>query len=51
MIEDLANALCDVLGRVSLRHEPINHLAMLRPQSFISGASGYFHRYADASPL
>ena len=51
MIEDLANALSDVWDALSLRHEPINHLAMLRPQSFISGASGYFHMYADANPL
>src|SRR6266576_560323 len=51
MIEDLANALSDVWDALSLRHEPINHLAMLRPQSFISGASGYSHRYADGSPL
>ena len=43
MIEDLANALSDVWDALSLRHAAINHLALLRPQSFISGASRYFH--------
>jgi len=43
MIEDLANSLGEVWDALSLRHEAIIYLPMLRPQSFISGASRYFH--------
>src|SRR6266704_2224562 len=48
MIEDLANALCEVWDTLGLRHKAINQTPM--HQSFISGASRYFNRYAGASP-
>jgi 5-aminolevulinate synthase len=51
LIEDLANALCEVWDTLGLRHEAINRAPMLRPHSFITGASQYSHRHAGANPL
>ena len=51
MIEDLANALCEVWDTLGLRFEAINRAPMLHPHSFITGASQYSHRYAGANPL
>src|SRR6266702_5409670 len=48
MIEDLANALCEVWDTLGLQHKAINQTPM--HQSFISGASRYFNRYAGARP-
>jgi len=39
----LANALCEVWDALGLRYDAINHVPMLRPQSFITAASQYFH--------
>src|SRR5881275_852868 len=38
MIEDLANALCEVWDTLGLRFEAINRAPMLHPHSFITGA-------------
>src|SRR2546430_11096867 len=43
LIEDLANALCEVWDALGLRYDAINQVPMLRPQSFITAASQYFH--------
>ena len=51
MIEDLANALCEVWDTLGLRFEAINRAPMLHPHSFITGASQYSHRHAGANPL
>jgi 5-aminolevulinate synthase len=51
MIEDLANALCEVWDTLGLRLEAINRAPMLHPHSFITGASQYSHRHAGANPL
>ena len=51
LIEDLANALCEVWDALGLRYDAINHVPMLRPQSFITAASQYFHRHADANSI
>jgi 5-aminolevulinate synthase len=50
LIEDLANALCEVWDTLGLRREAINRAPMLRPHSFITGASQYSHRHAGANP-
>jgi 5-aminolevulinate synthase len=39
MIEDLANALCEVWDTLGLRHEATHHLPMLRPTSVIAFAA------------
>jgi 5-aminolevulinate synthase len=51
LIEDLANALCEVWDTLGLRREAINRAPMLRPHSFITGASQYSHSNAGANPL
>src|SRR5438067_3940654 len=51
MIEDLANALCEVWDTLGLRLEAINRAPMLHPHCFITGASHYSHRHAGANPL
>src|SRR5438067_12307666 len=51
LIEDLANALGEVWDTLGLRREAINRAPMLRPHSFITGASQYSHRHAGANPL
>src|SRR5438309_2801868 len=51
MIEDLANALCEVWDTLGLRLDAINRAPMLHPHSFITGASQYSHRHAGANPL
>ena len=43
MIEDLANALCEVWDTLGLRYEAIDPVPMPPPRSFITGASQYFH--------
>jgi 5-aminolevulinate synthase len=43
LIEDLANALCEVWDTLGLRYDAINHVPMLRPPSLITGAPQYFH--------
>src|SRR6266478_393004 len=43
LIEGLANALGEVWDTLGLRYDAINHVPMLRPQSFITAASQYLH--------
>src|SRR6266566_1966367 len=43
LIEDLANALCEVWDTLGLRFEAINRAPMLHPHSFITAASQYLH--------
>lgn len=43
LIDDLANALCDVWDALGLRYETIDDVPISQPEPFVSGVSNYFH--------
>jgi 5-aminolevulinate synthase len=43
LIEDLVNALCEVWDALGLGYEAIEHVPILRPESFIADVSQYYH--------